>query len=133
MPDENFEQVLIDLGIDTDGVINGQVLTADIENVIELNFSNLDTGYKIEEFNGIENFTQLEILNLTDRVGISFYGDEAKTDFVNDNVNLREIYMSNGSADVPNISIENLNFSNLENLKYVDLSNVDIKSIGIGV
>lgn len=36
IPDPGFEQVLIDKGIDSDGEINGQVLTSDIENLTEL-------------------------------------------------------------------------------------------------
>jgi hypothetical protein len=38
IPDQNFEQALIDMNIDIDGVINGQVLTSDIDDVIELDF-----------------------------------------------------------------------------------------------
>ena len=30
VPDDNFEQALIDSGIDTDGMINDQVLTTDV-------------------------------------------------------------------------------------------------------
>ena len=36
IPDADFEQALIDLGIDSDGMINGQVFTSDIENIISL-------------------------------------------------------------------------------------------------
>lgn len=129
VPDENFEQALIDLAIDTDGVINGQVLTADIENIIELNFSELNATYSIDEFTGIEDFTQLEIFKLTDRVSINFFGDETKSNFLNENINLKEIYITNDSADAADINIESLDISNLENLEYIDLSNVDIKSI----
>jgi hypothetical protein len=129
VPDENFEQALIDLAIDTDGVINGQVLTADIENIIELNFSELNGTYSIEEFTGIEDFTQLEIFKLTDPVFINFFADETKSNFLNENINLKQIYITNDSADAPYIDIESLDLSNLENLEYIDLSNVDIKSI----
>ena len=38
IPDSNFELYLINTGIDTDGVINGQVLTSDIEDELELSF-----------------------------------------------------------------------------------------------
>jgi hypothetical protein len=43
IPDENFEQALIDLNIDSDTNINGQVLTPDIENLTELDFSLLNS------------------------------------------------------------------------------------------
>lgn len=36
IPDQYFEQALIDKGIDSDGIINGQVLTSDINTVTEL-------------------------------------------------------------------------------------------------
>ena len=46
IPDQGFEQALIDLGIDSDGEINGQVLTSDIENVEVLDFGSLrDAGF----------------------------------------------------------------------------------------
>src|SRR5690554_4957147 len=60
IPDPNFEQALIDLGIDSDGVINGQVLTADIDTVKVLNLR-----YKnISDLTGIEDFAALEDLNI---------------------------------------------------------------------
>ena len=39
IPDPYFEQALIDLGIDSDGTINGSVATADIEVVTTLDMS----------------------------------------------------------------------------------------------
>jgi hypothetical protein len=38
IPDPYFEQALIARNIDSDGIINGQVLASDVENVIELIF-----------------------------------------------------------------------------------------------
>lgn len=58
IPDSNFEQALIDSGIDSDGTINGQVLTSDISSVTWL-----DVSYKmIQDLTGIEDFTSLESL-----------------------------------------------------------------------
>lgn len=60
IPDSNFEQALVDLGIDSDGIVNGQVLTSNIENVISLNLR-----YKnISDLTGIEDFISLEDLNV---------------------------------------------------------------------
>lgn len=57
IPDKNFEQALIELGIDTDGVVNRRVATPDI-----LEVKSLDISYKgITDLTGIENF-----INLTD-------------------------------------------------------------------
>ncbi len=55
IPDPIFEQTLIDLEIDTDNTINGQVFTADIENINSLDVS----GKNISELTGIEDFSAL--------------------------------------------------------------------------
>ena len=60
IPDQNFEQALIDQNIDTDGVINGQVLTADISGLTFLDVFNLD----ISDLTGIQDFTALTDLNV---------------------------------------------------------------------
>lgn len=59
IPDNNFEQALIDLGIDSDGTVNGEVLTDDINTITDLNLLN----YNIEDLTGIENFDSLKTLN----------------------------------------------------------------------
>ncbi len=61
IPDQNFEQALINLGMDSDGVINGQVLTNDIDTVtlLNVNFNN------ISDLTGIEDFTALEDLDIS--------------------------------------------------------------------
>jgi hypothetical protein len=61
IPDPLFEQPLINLNIDSDGVINGQVLTSDISSVINLNLN----GYTINDITGIEDFESLKFLDLT--------------------------------------------------------------------
>ena len=59
MPDDRFEQALINLNIDKDGVVNDSVATADVSGIIELNvFSKY-----ISDLTGIESFTSLKILN----------------------------------------------------------------------
>ena len=62
IPDTNFEQALIDLGIDTDGIINQQVATADISGVTSLYVS----GKSITDLTGIEDFVALEELECYD-------------------------------------------------------------------
>ena len=57
IPDANFEQALIDLGLDS-GEIDGQVLTANISDVKSLIVSNKN----IESLTGIEDFTALTLL-----------------------------------------------------------------------
>jgi alpha-tubulin suppressor-like RCC1 family protein/Leucine-rich repeat (LRR) protein len=58
IPDQNFEQKLIDLGIDTDG-LNGKITIADISAITTLDLSNSN----IKDLTGIENFTALNILD----------------------------------------------------------------------
>ena len=58
IPDSNFEEYLEDNGMG-DGVVgNGQVLTANIENVTEL----ILNGLEIQDLTGIEDFMMLELL-----------------------------------------------------------------------
>jgi ketopantoate hydroxymethyltransferase len=60
IPDSAFEQALIDLNIDSDGVVNGIVLTSDISSVTSLDVKNKN----IQDLTGIEDFTALELLNV---------------------------------------------------------------------
>lgn len=63
VPDDNFEQALIDLGIDKDG-LNDYVLTSDISLVTTLNVS-----YKaISDLTGIEDFVSLRTLRCNDNL-----------------------------------------------------------------
>ena len=52
IPDSNFEQALIDLGIDSDGEVNGTVATADISPIQTLDVSSRD----IQNLQGLEDF-----------------------------------------------------------------------------
>ena len=59
IPDPNFEQALIDLGIDSDGVVNGGVATDDISGITSLNVYNKN----ISNLTGIQDFISLTYLN----------------------------------------------------------------------
>lgn len=58
IPDANFEQTLIDLKIDSDGVINQSVLLTDVAAVTTLDVSNK----KIKDLTGISSFSALVTL-----------------------------------------------------------------------
>ena len=124
IPDQNFEQALIDMNIDSDGVVNGQVLTSDIENIVELDLSNLyDSlmyfGGTITDFTGIEDFTALEILNISN---IDIYLSEDQADVFNSNLNLKEFRADDSCADCgPGTYIPYLDFSDLDDLEYISL------------
>src|SRR5690606_33376418 len=60
IPDQQFEQRLILLNIDSDGIINGQILTSDALAATDLNL----LGANVINFNGLNDFKNLETLNL---------------------------------------------------------------------
>ncbi|MHC0444243.1 RCC1 domain-containing protein [Flavobacterium sp. 3-218] len=60
LPDTNFEQKLIDLGIDTDG-LNGKITIADASSITSIDLSNSN----IKDLTGIEYFTSLTTLNIS--------------------------------------------------------------------
>ena len=62
IPDPNFEQALIDLGIDSDGTVNGSVATSDISGVTELDLFDRS----ISDLTGIQDFIILASLDLED-------------------------------------------------------------------
>lgn len=61
IPDINFEQILINEGIDSDGTINGQVLTSDIVGVLHLDL------LFVYDLTGLQDFVALESLELEKR------------------------------------------------------------------
>ena len=62
IPDDNFEQALIDQGYDA--ILDNYVLTSNISNILELNIS-----YKnIKELTGIEDFENLQSLNCKNNI-----------------------------------------------------------------
>lgn len=65
IPDPKFEQILVDRGIDSDGQVNGQVLTTDIETIqaLNLNAKDLPENEKITSLQGIEDFAALKHLD----------------------------------------------------------------------
>lgn len=62
IPDPNFEQALIDQGIDSDGILNGQMSSADAKAVISLDIS----SQNISDLSGLEGFIKLENLDCSD-------------------------------------------------------------------
>jgi hypothetical protein len=115
IPDPNFEQALIDLGIDSDGIVNGQVLTSDVENVTSLNV----TSKGIHDLTGLEDFVALENLNVSSNMMTSL-------SLVN-NINLKELIF-NTSHNLVDIDVSNN--INLETLRssYSFLTQIDLTS-----
>ncbi len=61
IPDTSFEEILIAKGIDSDGVVNRQILKSDAEVIEDLDLANLELG-TITNLTGIEGFTSLKRL-----------------------------------------------------------------------
>ncbi len=146
IPDQGFEQVLINLGIDSDGIINGQVLTSDIENVTELNFDPLNGGIPwIYDLTGIQDFVSLEKLTIKysyiTELDISqnlqlrelYCGSNELTSLdVSSNILLEKLYCGNYGIDVgPFNMIEEIDLSNNPNIYDIDAYDMFIKKINL--
>lgn len=88
----NFEQVLIDLTIDSDGILNGQVLTSDISEVIYLPIFDAN----ISDLAGIENFTSLKKLDC--------YNNQLTSLDLSQNLMLKELDCHNNQLTSLNVS-----------------------------
>jgi uncharacterized protein YbaR (Trm112 family) len=133
IPNNGFEQQLINQGIDTEGMLDGQVLTSDIENIIELTLVSPATSLQ-----GIEGFVSLEVLWL-------LYSDTWYMD-LSQNLALRELRLHGldyiETLDLTaNINLERfdlydgilteLNLSGLTNLTYVECSSSNLNEINV--
>ncbi|MDT0295593.1 T9SS type A sorting domain-containing protein [Mesonia ostreae] len=110
IPDEGFEQALIDLGIDSDQSINGQVLTSDVASVTSLDLS----WNMIDKITGIESFISLEVLNISN-AHLYYYNTALDLSSL---TNLRELYFD-GYGDVITNSATKVILSNNPNLEFI--------------
>ncbi len=113
IPDPNFEQALIERGIDSDGVINGQVLTSDIINIITLEI--VEEG--ISDLTGIEDFVALETLNCA-------YNQLIELD-LSQNLMLQQL------ETWYNFFLTSLNVTNNGNLTYLDCSQNNLTELDL--
>lgn len=116
IPDQNFEEKLIELGIDSDGVINKKVLKSDVLDIEYLNINNTNSNI-IKDLKGIEAFTNLKRLYAS--------GNELTTIDLSNNIVL----------DTVNLSVNKLTaingLSKLTNLKWLSLSYNDFTEFSI--
>ena len=111
IPDANFEQALVTLGIDTNG-ITGDILNCDAENVTTLNIFDKF----IHNLSGIEAFVDLRHLNV--------YSNNLVEVDLSQNLELKTI-------DIKDNQLNGLNvFSNLE-LEELDMSNNNISNLDV--
>jgi len=118
IPDNNFEQALIDLGYDTN--LDGTVVTNTLENIISLDVS----GKNIADLTGIEAFINLQDLNVNDNLLISLdtrHNTELVTFTADDNVltyldvceNHKVTYFSADNNAFTGLNIKNNNNVNI--------------------
>lgn len=138
IPDPNFEQALIDLGIDTDGVINGQLLTSDAQNATSI----FADDYGISDLTGIEDFTSLEEIDIyQNEVSILDFSNNPNLKFVDASFNpissvnftqnglLENFYIGNTGLDPnpPIAIVSEIDVSNNPNL--IEFSCVDCPNL----
>ncbi len=159
IPDANFEQALIDAGIDKDFQVNGQVALIDIENITELNLY----GKEIFDLTGIEDFKKLEFLdcslnnfeslNLTQNIELrKLLCDDNSIYELDLSNNAKMVYVSiqpdpfsytgvsqlnlNGAIDLETLYCNynngiNLDVTNNPNLKYLHAHRTDLSNIDL--
>lgn len=118
IPDMCFESKLVNLGIDSDGQVNGQVLTSDINTVTVLDLPGGFETCTIQDLTGIEDFTALEEIFIDDH-------HINHLDFSN-NPNLRVVSCSHSDVYSINVSqntlLERL-YCEDNNIAQIDISN----------
>ena len=113
IPDSTFEQILINQSIDSDGVLNGQVYTADINTITSL----VITSSGITDLTGLQDFIALTYLDLT--------GNNITTIDVSKNVLLDRL-------DVSNNNLTSIDISSNTRIKTLFISNNKISNINFG-
>ncbi|MDD7913916.1 T9SS type A sorting domain-containing protein [Polaribacter ponticola] len=143
IPDTNFEQALIDLGKDSNG-LNGNILLSEAQAIDSLRISDPinnallpNVSAKLTDLTGIESMINLTFLNATT--------NEVSNLDLSQNTNLTELYADNNSISTITFSdsnlIESINLRNnpiaaidvtsFNNLKNLDLSYSNISTIDV--
>lgn len=145
IPDPLFEQELINLSIDTDGIVNGQIATADAEAVTSLTINPENTGSDyITDLTGIEafvnlenltvNYTMIEELNVSTMPNLKYLDCIDNTlEYldVSNNPLLEELYLHTGGDVYPLNNINEIDLSHNPNIRklaasairYINLKN----------
>src|SRR5690606_15184583 len=140
IPDNRFEQRLINLNIDSDGIINGQILTTDAHSITDLNLRSIGAS----NLNGLEDFVNLEKLNcfynpingydglpygtinvstMLNLKELDVRDTHISTIDVSENISLEKISIGNTWGDVAIVNeFTMLDLSNNPNINYVDAS-----------
>ena len=141
IPSQNFENYLVYWGYDSDGLINGQILTSDALTVTELDFVNKGPYPYVSNLSGLNDFSNLEILkvicssntiinfaNLTNLKKIYLDIPVLPSFDTTPLSSLEELELENTFLDIPNREIRELDFSNSPKFNYLfvkDLTNLE--------
>lgn len=154
IPDAVFESKLVQLAIDSDGTVNGQILTADAQSVVYL-----DLGHSniVQDFSGLEAFINLEhlfgsnnavstinITTLTKLKTLSFKNNWLSSINLFGNTDLETLNIGNDSDmwqlnDIPILDLSNntklkfLGAKNLSSLWKINLKNHNTDSLRIAL
>lgn len=114
IPDNHFETILIEQGIDSDGIVNKQMLKTDAEEVSHLDLNlTVDFG-EISDLTGIQGFTNLTFLSAS--------GQKIETIDLSLNTKLDTLYLQANY-------LTSIDISNNPNLILVDMLSNQINSI----
>jgi Leucine-rich repeat (LRR) protein len=134
VPDDNFEQILINHGLDF-GPLNDSVPTIAVKTITILNIDNKSisdlTG--IEDFENIKtlscNFNNIEFLDLSKNIELlelnCYYNKLTSLDLQN-NINLTKLHCQNNPLVLINLD-NNINLQHLE-CNYCQLTNINIQN-----
>jgi len=148
IPDQNFENYLVYWRYDTDGIINGKILTTDVLTVTELDFiNNSPNNYSyINSLTGLNDFINLETLKVKNDETIISFANLTKLKKIHLNnpvlnsfdatplIALEELELESTELDVPYREIRELDFSNSPNFKYLfarellDLERINLRN-----
>ena len=128
VPDDNFEQYLIDLGYDN--LLDDSVVTANIEVVTHLDFDYLNNNdnVNVSDLTGIEDFSALTYLYI--------YGTNISNIDLSQNAQLDSLWLwASGSSTLDvsnNPALTFLHISDCHSLGALNLSNLNLTSLAIG-
>ncbi|MDO6491694.1 MULTISPECIES: hypothetical protein [unclassified Cellulophaga] len=146
IPDIHFETKLIEQGIDSDGIINQQILKSDAEAVSQLNL-NLSANFgEIIDLTGIQGFVNITLLSAAMQeiksVDLSFntkldtlflYGNHLTNIDIGNNSNLilldihsNKLSSINGVSKLLNLKKMNLSYNNFEEINIKNESIEDL-------
>lgn len=133
IPDPNFEQALIDLNIDTDG-LNGSILNSDASQV----WAGLDVSYKsINDLTGIEAFINIQELNCSfnNLTSLDVSSNPLLYAISAQNNNLSSINLNNIQAlqalNVQNNQLDSLEFSSHPDLYWLMCYTNNLTYLGV--